>query len=254
MRSLWSSLGDYYYEIIPFTAINLMWVVCLLGLPLIGGAIVRVAPSPPSLLAFLASLVCIPPAFAGLFHAARKFADGNNIGPRDFLEGMRTYFGRAWALAAVDLLGGGIIGLNFWFYLRQPNTAIKLLALLFLYVILFWLALQPYLFGLLIFQRDKRLVTTFRNASLLVLANIGYTLFLLLVAAIFLAFSIAFGLPFVAFTAIVGALWFTRALDVLLAKYPGTRRQPATTDGDSEKPAVAHARPMYGRRDEGDSR
>ena len=228
-----------------------MWVVCLLGLPLLGGAIVRIAPSPPSLLAFLASLIFIPPSFGGLFHAARKFADGYNIGPRDFLQGMRTYFGRAWALAAVDLLGGGIIALNFWFYLRQPNTAFKLIALLFLYVILFWLALQPYLFGLLVFQRDKRLVTTFRNASLLVLANIGYTLFLLLVAAVFLTFSIAFGLPFIAFMAIVGAVWFTRTLDVLLAKYPGTRREPAASEGTPEKPLVTHARPVYGRREGG---
>ncbi len=231
LRLLWSTLGDYYYEILPFTAINLMWLVCLVGAPLIGGAIVKAFPVPPALLAFAASLIVIPPAFAGLFYAARNFADGYNIGPRDFLLGFRRYFARAWQLAAVDLVAGGLIAANFVFYLTRPNSAVKLIAVLWVYVVLFWLAAQPYLFGLLIFQRDKRLRTTLRNAALLVVANIGYSLSLVIVGAVFLVLSIGLGLPALAFTGIVGAIWFTRALDVLLAKYPGTRRQE-TTDAD----------------------
>lgn len=220
---LWSTLGDYYYEILPFTALNLLWLACLLGLPLIGGSIVRAFPVAPALLAFLASLICIPPALAGLFYAARTFADGYNIGPRDFFIGFRRYFWRAWQLALVDLIVGALIAGNLWFYFRLPN-ALKIVTILWVYVILFWLAIQPYLFGLLVFQRDKRLRTTARNAALLVLANAGYSFGLLVLAVVFLILSIGLGLPFLALTSIVCAVWFTRALDVLLTKYPGARR------------------------------
>ena len=67
-RLLWSTLGDYYSEILPFTAINLMWIVCLFGLPLIGGTAVRYL-SLAGLPIFLASLAAIPPGFAGVFYA-----------------------------------------------------------------------------------------------------------------------------------------------------------------------------------------
>jgi uncharacterized membrane protein YesL len=226
-RLLWSTLGDYYYEIIPFTALNLMWLAALFLLPLIGGGIVRAFPVPPAILAFLASLVCIPPALAGLFSAARTFADGYSIGPRDFFQGFRRYFWRSWQLALADLLAGALVLANLYFYLKLPGAA-KLIAILWLYVVLFWVAMQPYLFGLLVYQNDKRLRTTARNAALLVLANIGPSLALLLLAAIFVFLSIGLGLPFLAFTSIVCAVWFTRALDILLVKYPGARRVDPT--------------------------
>lgn len=222
-RLLWSTLGDYYYEILPFTALNLLWLGCLLGLPLVGGGIVRAFPVAPAILAFLASLICIPPALAALYYAARTFVDGYNIGPRDFFIGFRRYFWRAWQLALVDLIAGALIIGNLWFYGRLPG-AIRLIAIVWLYVVAFWLAMQPYLFGLLVYQRDKRLRTTVRNAALLVLANLGYSLALLVLTLIFLVLSIGLGLPFLAFTSIVCAVWFTRSLDVLLTKYPGTRR------------------------------
>lgn len=223
-RLLWSTLGDYYYEILPFTALNLMWIICLFGLPFLGGAIVRAVPTPPALLAFLASLLCIPPAFAGLFYAARQYADGANIGPRDFIIGFRTHFWRAWQLALVDVIAGALVAANIWFYFTRTTPVLKLIALPWLYVIIFWLMLQPYLFGLLVYQRDKRLLTTARNAALLAISNLGTTLGLLVLAGIFLLLSVVLGLPFLALTGIVGAIWFTRTLDVLLAKYPSTRR------------------------------
>ncbi|MGI8914839.1 MAG: hypothetical protein ACR2JY_13840 [Chloroflexota bacterium] len=222
-RLLWSTLGDYYYEILPFTALNLMWLIALLGLPLIGGGIVRAFPVAPALLAFFATLLAIPPALAGLFSAARTFADGYNIGPRDFFLGFRRYFWRSWQLALADLLAGVLVGGNFYFYLHLPG-AFKIIAILWVYVVLFWLALQPYLFGLLVYQSDKRLRTTARNAALLVLANLGPSVALLFLAVIFVALSIGLGLPFLALTSIVSAVWFTRALDILLAKYPGAQR------------------------------
>ncbi len=236
-RLLWSTLGDYYYEILSFTAINLMWLFCLLGLPLIGGAIVRAFPVAPSILAFLASLIFIPPALAGLFSAARTFADGYNIGPRDFILGIRRHFWRAWQLALVDLLAGVLIGANFYFYLKLPG-ALKIIAILWVYVVLFWLALQPYLFGLLVYQSDKRLRTTARNAALLVLANLGSSLALLFLTLVFVFLSLGLGLPFLVLTSIVCAVWYTRALDILLAKYPGARHVDRSEQDDSDPARV----------------
>lgn len=246
-RLLWSTLGDYYYEILPFTALNLLWLVCLLGLPLIGGAVVRAFPVAPSILAFLVSLVCIPPALAGLFSAARTFADGYNIGLRDFFLGFRRYFWRAWQLALADLLAGVLIGGNFYFYLKLPG-AFRLIAILWVYVVLFWLAMQPYLVGLLVYQSDKRLRTTARNAALLVLANLGPSLALLFLALIFVFLSLGLGLPFLALTSIVCAVWFTRALDILLAKYPSARHMDRAEldDADATHALVQRATPRGG--------
>lgn len=228
LRLLWSTLGDYYYEILPFTAVNLLWVVCLVVPSLLAGALLRAFPSPVMLLpALLITLIGIPPANAALFAAGRSYADGYNIGPRDFLAGFRRYFWRAWQLAAVDVLMGGLLLANIWFYGVHAAGGLKLVALVWLYALLFWLLVQPYLFGLLVYQRDKRLGTTLRNAALLAGANLGYSLGLLVVALIFLVLSVGLGLPMLILSGTVGAIWFTRALDVLLAKYPGARRDEA---------------------------
>jgi hypothetical protein len=101
---------------------------------------------------------------------------------------------------------------------------VRLIALPFLYLILFWAMLQPYLFGLLAFQDDKRLRTVVRNAALLVAANLPYSFVLLLVTCFVVLLSAILGLPFLAFLGIVGAMWHTAALDILLAKYPSARR------------------------------
>lgn len=238
LRLLWSTLGDYYYEILSFTSINLLWIVCLFVPSLLGGLLIRSFPSPLMIIpALLVSLACAPPACAGLFSAGRAYADGYNIGPRDFVAGFRRYFWRAWQLAAVDLVIGGLLVANIWFYATRATPALKLVALVFLYGMLFWLLVQPYLFGLLVFQRDKRLGTTARNAALLAGANLGYSLGLLIVAVIFLVLSIGLGLPMLILSGTVGAIWFTRALDVLLAKYPGTRRDEANPEA-KERDAV----------------
>ncbi|MCL4541071.1 MAG: hypothetical protein M1396_01825, partial [Chloroflexi bacterium] len=53
LGTLWSSLGAYYYEIFPWTVMNLLWFVGALLLPTLGISIFPHAPYLPTVLVIL---------------------------------------------------------------------------------------------------------------------------------------------------------------------------------------------------------
>ncbi|MCL4541070.1 MAG: hypothetical protein M1396_01820, partial [Chloroflexi bacterium] len=148
----------------------------------------------------------------------------------DFFRGFRLFFWRSWQLGAVDLVIGGLLAVNIWFYGTRGSSFLKLFDILWLYALVFWFLMQPFLFGLLVFQQDRRLRNTVRNAFLVVLDNIWTSLSMLIVGLVFMLLSVALGLPILAFSGIAGAVWSTRVLDEILAKYPNTRRRSQEED------------------------
>lgn len=154
---------------------------------------------------FSLPLITWPPATAGLYHVVRRLTILEESGQttwRHFFEGMRLYGWTSWKLAAADFILGAIIITNVFFYLNRSQPVLRLLAWPMLSIVLLWGLMQLYLFPLLIEQQDKRITLVFKNAWLLTLGH--------------LPFSLLFGFLLAVVTA-VGFLLFGPVLFVLIA-------------------------------------
>jgi uncharacterized membrane protein YesL len=142
----------------------------------------------------LVPVVTFPPALVGLWNAANLVAKGRAIGWSDYFGAFRRYFWKSWGLALLNLLVGIIVLTNVFFYAPanvpfeiSPTVSFWIQAL-FLGVAFVWLAIQLYPMALLLEQEDQRLRVALRNAAVLFVVNLGFTvvlgLLLLLVTAI----------------------------------------------------------------------
>jgi uncharacterized membrane protein YesL len=194
---LFSSLKDFYDELFLFMAINLLCV--LLAIP----------------------LVTLAPALAGVYYVSNHLAHGRyRTEWRDFFVGFRRYFAKSWQVLLADLFLLLLIVSNISFYVGMSNQILRLVSILWLYLLAFWLGLQVYLFPLLMEQEDKRLLLIFRNAMLLTLKHPLFTIAFLLVILPLLGISVAFTVPVVLLIISLIAFLSNRALLTLIGEYP----------------------------------
>jgi uncharacterized membrane protein YesL len=73
-------------------------------------------------------------------------------------------------VAGLLLAIGAILVVDVLFYLRSSNTLFAIIGFLGIWALVLWLAIQIYLFPLMIHQEDKRLGLILKNGSLLTLA------------------------------------------------------------------------------------
>ena len=194
---LFSSLKDFYDELFLFMTINLLCF--LLSIP----------------------LVTLAPALAGVYYVTNHVAHGRyRTEWKDFFVGFRWYLAKSWQVLLADLLLLLLIVSNISFYTSMSNQILRLVGILWLYLLAFWLCLQVYLFPLLMEQEDKRLLLIFRNAVLLTLKHPLFTIVFLLVIVLLLVISVALAVP--VFLLIISLIAFlsNRALLTLIGEYP----------------------------------
>jgi uncharacterized membrane protein YesL len=95
-----------------------------------------------------------------------------------------------WRCAAAG--AGGLLVLNIWFYANSGQSWGWLLSIVFVYVLLLWVAAQSYLFAIMV-EMDQSPRMAIRNALFLAIDNLGLTVGLMLVTVLVLAISIAAG-------------------------------------------------------------
>jgi len=195
LKVFWSSLGGLYYELFLLMGVNLAW----LGLSLL--------------------VVTAPPATAGVYYLAHHLARGESVRFSLFVQGMRRYFGRSWLLAIVVVAINALLVGNILFYANFANQWVRLLSVFWGYVLLFWLAMLIYLFPLLIEQESKSLLLLLRNAALLVLDNVAFTLTLGVLLLLFLLLNVALAVPLFLIVMSGLALIQSKALLTVLEKY-----------------------------------
>lgn len=194
---IFSSLKDFYEELFLFVIINLLCV--LLSIP----------------------LVTLAPALAGVYYVTNHLAHGRyRTEWRDFFVGFRRYFAKSWQVLLADLFLLLLIVSNISFYTSMPNQILRLVSILWWYLLAFWLGLQIYLFPLLMEQEDKRLLLIFRNAIVLTLRHPFFTIAFLLVILLLLVISLALVAPIVVLLISLVAFLSNRALLTLIGKYP----------------------------------
>lgn len=137
-----------------------------------------------SLLVWLCWLLIIPgpPATAALFYVANRVANERSVNFNLFKEGFRRYFVRSWIIGGISLAFLTLFVSSFFFYLSLPAQFpqwMQALSVVMLYLLISWLAIQLYLFPVLV-EQNLSLGRLFRNAFFLAFASPLFTGVLLL--------------------------------------------------------------------------
>ena len=174
-----------------------------------------------------------PPATAGLYLVANRIAKGERIGFDVFKEGFVTYF---WRSLVVGLIAAALLFMfvtGCLFYLDPPPAfpdIFTLLSVVMLYLILTWLAMQLYLFPVLVEQRIS-LGANFRNALFIAFASPVYTLILLVLLGLCTIGSVLFPILLVLVLPGLVAVVSSIALQDRLAHIRERMSRQAPTDG-----------------------
>ncbi len=203
-RVVWRSLRDVYDEMFLLLGVNSFTL--LMCLP----------------------VVTIPPSLAGAAFVAHRVAHGLAFAPRDFWEGFRIYFWPSWKVAVLSLAGWLVLAMNLLFYSRQTDPYLRLLVILWAFVGFVWLALQFYLFPLLVYQRDKGVWALFKNAAILAVSRPLFNLVLLVIVVVMAGVMVLSG--------VLAALFLFVVVSVIGAVALRYRLEPDGWDKRGEEP------------------
>jgi uncharacterized membrane protein YesL len=129
------------------------------------------------------------PGTAAIYAVTNRLANGDLLEPMRFWRYFRTFFWRGWLLGVIDVGAGALLLLNIWFYWNLGRTGSWLLSIIFVYLLIIWVAIQGYLFALLV-EMDQTVRLVIRNALFLALDNLGMTLGLMVVNVVVLVVSV----------------------------------------------------------------
>jgi uncharacterized membrane protein YesL len=151
-RALRDKLIDAYVALIPLILLNLVWFI--ISLP----------------------IITLIPATGGLFYATHKLAHGHSADWHTLLEGFRLYFWQSWVIGLVNVILIAIFATNFLFYSFADSGLAVWIRGMVIVLALFWLAVQIYLFPLLMEQEHPHLRLALRNSLVIILKRPLFTL------------------------------------------------------------------------------
>jgi len=233
---------DLYEEWFSLIGANLICFVCfipglLVLLGLFGMAIQR--PEAGQFLVLLLPLILIAilaggPAMAGVHHLTNPIPHEKRIEFSYFWQGFKCYYMKSWQVLALWVVGTVTLAVNIWFYRMwwQQGTQIAIVpVILFLWIMVLWLGIQPYLFPLLLEQEDKGVLLIFKNAILLALVNPGFTVVLMALLGATLLLSLIFPPLLLLVTLSLMALVDNRAIVQLMLRLEEQRARYGLTEG-----------------------
>jgi uncharacterized membrane protein YesL len=165
------SIRTWWDDLINLLVLNLAWFACQITI-------------------FLG-----PPATLSIFHLTRQLADGVAPSLREFVEYTRHYFVKGWMWMLANLLAIAIVWSNLVFYSQFDEAWAYYARLIFIALGLFWLPLQFFALPYLVIQENSSLRLAWKNGLLTILASPGYTLVILLFAALVILLSVVMILP-----------------------------------------------------------
>jgi uncharacterized membrane protein YesL len=191
-RTVWQALVSFYNELILLVIISLLW--WLTGGVFVGLAVfVAWVGLQTGTDAWFAPLVAIPagPATAALASVARQAARDLRVDRSFYWDGFRSYWRRGLACMAVSMAILSVLVLNVQFYAPQPNTALKVFAIFWVYLIILALGAQLYLFPVLVGLKEPGVPATLKTTAVLALANPLYSAVLVVLALVLTVVCIA---------------------------------------------------------------
>ncbi|HHT90564.1 MAG: hypothetical protein QM451_12050 [Bacillota bacterium] len=148
---------------------------------------------------------------------------GEDTGLRDLWDGFRLYWVRGTILLVLGLLGLVLLVFNIWFSQNYPSTLFLVLSGLWIWGIIYWSALQQFVFPFLTNQ-NIGVLKTLKRSALIVLDNPLSVFFLLIVSVIIVALSVVLAAPLLIFMASFLALLHNCFYHELMAKYEALER------------------------------
>jgi len=216
------SLLDLWENILVLATANIVWALSLLpgvfvGSLIKGGLLIFV-------LAFLIMTLLAGPTTIGMFYMTADTSRRERIELSDFWTGIKRYYRRGWLLAGINSLFILLVVFNLVFY-SQPgfsDSPIRLMYIVWVYVILTWFMLQLYLWPLAIrMEPEGRLPLRLllRNALLAMFKYIGFSLIVGLITLLILIGSVvAVLIPMVLFGMALYGLISNRAAKMVLVR------------------------------------
>jgi len=178
------ALRSFINELTFLAAMSLLWFVtggltvilaALLALSLAGG------------FWWLAPLIAIPigPATAALAVVARRCAADVRVNRSFYFDGLRTFWRPALGLSAIGTAVVALLLMNIIFYVSRPSGFMQGLALIWGYLLLFWLSVQFYAYPILVRMEKPAALGALRTAVLGAFANPLFSIILVLIAVVF---------------------------------------------------------------------
>lgn len=243
LKALRAAATEFFFDLPRMVLLNLFWLLTALPTLYFGsvgaGLVLAQLRSGWDVRPFLVlvpvlalSLGIAGPGTAAVYYVTNRLASGELLEISRFWEGFRRFFWRGWGLAAVDAGAGGLLVLNVVFYWGFEGIGIKLLSLLFAYLLLIWFAVQGYLFSLLV-ELDQSVRLVVRNALFITIDNLGLTLGLTLCNALLAAIAASaapVAVPFV--MASLGSNFHNKVVVEAVARY---RQQGRIFSGAGER-------------------
>lgn len=226
---LWRSVKDVFDEMFLLIMANIAW--CVISLPLLalaGYAAFQGAALPATIFALLGVLP-LGPANMGLYSIAQRVTEGRTSTLGQFFAGMKEHAVLSWKVYGLWMVGLVTILFNMGFYAGMGSTLGAFLQILFIYLLIIWLALLMYIGPLAILQTDKRLKIIARNAALMTLGRPIFTIVTVVLIGIVIVLSLlpgVFIIPGLILFAFL-AVWNFRATTKLIEDAEERRRQEA---------------------------
>jgi uncharacterized membrane protein YesL len=160
------SLSQWWYSWLILLLLNTMLVVCWITV-LLG-----------------------PPATFGFYYAIHSLINSHSTNWREFLEGMKRYFLKAWLWALFNIAFAFLLRISLEFYSQSSSTQIFLYPLLVISVL--WLYIQFFAIPFMMEQEQKNLLLAFRNSLFTILASPLFALVLLIVLVFLVWLNLTF--------------------------------------------------------------
>ncbi|MGC8837743.1 MAG: hypothetical protein ACP5UM_04930 [Anaerolineae bacterium] len=219
----WESLKVFWEELFTLVPANLLWFAVALGPLILALGLTWAFPPQVVWLGAVVSLVTAPPATAGLHLLANEMAHGRSVSLSLFWRGFREFFGPALGVGLFNFFLLVVVASNYLFYGGFSGRWVPWVQGAWVAAGLLWMAMQLYLYPLLMEQTSRSLLLPFRNALFLALATPLVTGTALVLTALTLALSAALALPLLAGGVSLVTLYANK---VVLAKLVDFKKVP----------------------------
>ncbi|MCK9526389.1 MAG: hypothetical protein M0R49_10770 [Limnochordia bacterium] len=170
------------------------------------------------IIAVITGFLTIGGATGAVHYRMNRVILGEESDLKDMWEGFKLYWLRGTILIALGIVGLLLLVFNIWFSQNYSTTLFMVLSGLWVWGIIFWLALHQFVFPFMTNQ-NIGVIKTLKRSALIILDNPLTTLVLLVLSAIVVALSLVLAAPLLIFVASFLAIVQNCFYHAMMAKY-----------------------------------
>ncbi|NOZ29224.1 MAG: hypothetical protein GXP39_14405 [Chloroflexi bacterium] len=232
LRTVARSIRDFYDEMFLFVPLSVVWWLPVILVTVLVIPLARSLEWWLILPLLVIAVIPVAPLTAGLCYVGYRIAHELRVDFGFFKEAVREYFLPSLRLGILDLVIVVTVVINLFFYSRFANW-LRLITIIWIYVLILWAVAQLYLFPLLFEQREPKALSAVRNAAILALAQPLFTLGVFLLALILTILCAILPVLLILVWPGLMALIATRALASVLEQARASMAQDENGEGNA---------------------